>query len=495
MTDFLDKGFWTPQTFMLRSLEEWVQTCTSNPVDALSVDANPQLDAMFVQKWPNLHIERALYPDVDACDLGRYPDAAFDLVYSHQVLEHVPKPWIAAREMTRVLRPGGIGIHTTCAFNPRHGQPHFNDYYRFLKEGLVELFGEVQVLQSGEWGNRQAILYNTAFDDGHGALGGRRFHEAVGSRNDGLYPWVTWIICQKAPHDAVPSRPTGGAASTRNVLQGGSDGHGGQSVVEEDSHGIKFLLRDFERPIRDLLVNRTCDDAVFAAFAMLLQPGDVFFDVGAHVGRYSVYPSRIVGPSGVIHAFEPVEDNYWQLQATAALNRCENIVPNKTALCDRTGNAEINLFDEAYSSWSSLGQPEMVAPDGRLLKPHRKQGVICDTIDHYCVKHKIPRVHFLKIDVEGFELHVLKGAAGMLGHKSIDYICFEISMNPLTAAAVRPEDILALLRGHGYEVYALQGPPYAFTGPVKDLSCYHDNFYASCRDMTKMTIEQSDRHV
>ena len=196
-TNFLEDGFWTPQTFMLRNIAQWVRNSDYNLRTCLSVDRNPTLEPIIISKWPKIIIEYAIYPDVDACNLSKYPDNTFDLVFSHQILEHIPRPWVAAQEMIRVLKLGGIGIHTTCAFNPRHGQPHFGDYYRFLKDGLAALFEGVKVLCLDEWGNREAILYNVGINDGHGDLGGRRFHEAIGANNDGLYPWVTWIIYEK----------------------------------------------------------------------------------------------------------------------------------------------------------------------------------------------------------------------------------------------------------------------------------------------------------
>ena len=195
--DFLEDGYWTPQTAMLRALQDWITASDHNVQRALSIDNNPLLDAMIRTKWPRVEIDRVIWPEVDAMNLEKTQDNFYDLVYSHQVLEHIPRPWKAAGEIVRVLRPGGLGIHTTCAFNPRHGAPHFKDYYRFLVDGLVELFEGVTVLESGEWGNREAILYNVGIDDGHGELGGRRFHESIGGRNDGRYPWHTWIVFKK----------------------------------------------------------------------------------------------------------------------------------------------------------------------------------------------------------------------------------------------------------------------------------------------------------
>ena len=194
---FTDNGFWTPQTCMLQKIREHVQRLQAHPELALSIDHNPTLDEICLEKWPDLAVTRVSYPKDDVQNLYRIPTGSYDIVYSNQVLEHVPKPWLAGKELVRVLKPGGIGIHTSCAFNPRHGQPAFNDYYRFLPNGLAELFEGIDIITKDEWGNRQAILYNVAIDDGHGALGGRRFIKALGEHSDGLYPWHTWIIFQR----------------------------------------------------------------------------------------------------------------------------------------------------------------------------------------------------------------------------------------------------------------------------------------------------------
>jgi SAM-dependent methyltransferase len=194
---FTDGQFWTPQTAMMRAVAQWILQSRDSPKSALSIDRNPDLDALARLRWPDIQIQEARYPKHDAQRLTAFADSQFDLVYSHQVLEHIPKPWLAGAELVRVLRPGGIGIHTTCAYNPRHGLPAFNDYYRFLPDGLAELFDGVEVLVKAGWGNRQALLYNLSIDDGHGGLGGRRFHPKLAEQNDPNHPWVTWIIFRK----------------------------------------------------------------------------------------------------------------------------------------------------------------------------------------------------------------------------------------------------------------------------------------------------------
>ena len=194
---FTDGDLWTPQTYMQRAIKDWLNHTSFEPDVALSIDKNPLLDAIIMQRWPKVEIKHASCLESDALDLSKIADNQYDMVYSNQILEHIPKPWAAASEMVRVLKPGGLGLHTTCAFNPRHGLPKFNDYYRFLPDGLAELFEGVEVLVKAGWGNRQVLLYNLAIDDGHGELGGRRFCEQLGKRNDEQYPWLVWIIFEK----------------------------------------------------------------------------------------------------------------------------------------------------------------------------------------------------------------------------------------------------------------------------------------------------------
>ncbi len=194
--DYLDRGRWTPQTQMFRALAEFIHHWEGPVREALSIDVNAEIDGMAQDRWPDLALIRAVHPAMD-CQALPMEDASFDLTYSNQVLEHVPRPWLAASEILRVTRPGGLGIHTSCAFNPRHGPPAFEDYYRFLPAGLAALFQGAEILDLGEWGSRESLRHSLSTDDGYGALGGRRFDAWTGSRSDGRYPWVVWIIFQK----------------------------------------------------------------------------------------------------------------------------------------------------------------------------------------------------------------------------------------------------------------------------------------------------------
>ena len=257
---------------MLQAIADWVDKAdVPEPRVALSIDDNPTLNQILLKRWPGLKIQKAAFPEHDAQCLTAFADNLFDIVYSNQVLEHIPKPWLAAKELVRVLRPGGLGIHTTCAFNPLHGPPVFKDFYRFFPDGLAELFSGTKVLVKTGWGNREALIHNLTVDDGYGALGGRRFNSAVGQKNEEIYPWVTWIILQKegSGADIIPASPL--VPLTNDV----------DSYVFDSERKEQLLVRS------------------------LVKPGMTVLDVGANVGKYTKLFSLLAGQNGRVFAFEP----------------------------------------------------------------------------------------------------------------------------------------------------------------------------------------------
>ena len=79
-----------------------------------------------------------------AARLRAFPDGAFDVVFSVDTIEHVRMPWKVAAEIERVLRPGGLTIHSTV-FTSRY-QPQPEDFFRFTPDGLKALFEGLECL-------------------------------------------------------------------------------------------------------------------------------------------------------------------------------------------------------------------------------------------------------------------------------------------------------------------------------------------------------------
>jgi len=149
----------------------------------------------------------------------------------------------------------------------------------------------------------------------------------------------------------------------------------------------------------------------------------VIFDVGAHTGGYA----KCLIDEGVdarrIYCFEPNPKTFKKLNKNTM--GVGNIVQVESALSDLRG--EIVLYDrgdQGSSEHASLS--EAIFSEVHKVSS-TKENVKVDTLDFYCENYGIETIDFLKIDVEGFELNVLKGGARMLKYKKIGMIQFEFT--------------------------------------------------------------------
>jgi FkbM family methyltransferase len=130
-------------------------------------------------------------------------------------------------------------------------------------------------------------------------------------------------------------------------------------------------------------------------FAAAVRPGAVVYDVGANVGFYTLLAATLAGPQGRVYAFEPLPRNVRILTRHAALNRLTNVHVFAGAVSDRPGTAR---FDQC-------ALPEM----GRLSASGGIE-VLTFQLDDLLASGRIPPPHVVKIDVEGAEWDVLRGA-------------------------------------------------------------------------------------
>jgi FkbM family methyltransferase len=258
--------------------------------------------------------------------------------------------------------------------------------------------------------------------------------------------------------------------------------------IVRDIHGIRFVLYPWDRPSIGKLVRRVSDVSEFKAITKLVGAGSVAMDIGANVGIYSVLLSRLCGPEGRIWAFEPVSDTYWRLVETLALNRCGNVTPVQAAVCERDSTVRINLFECEFAEWNTLGLPSMPLKNGKRISPSSFSEVPGRTLGRFCDEAGIERINFLKVDVEGFEWAVFRGAEDLLSSGRIDHICFEISQDPLKGAGVDSRKVFQELEAHGYMVYRFDEGRNAFEGPLRDTTDYWSNFFASRMDLSRFAL-------
>ena len=265
----------------------------------------------------------------------------------------------------------------------------------------------------------------------------------------------------------------------RKILRDGT-------VILKDVHGMRFILYPFDRPNLFSLFRRSSDAKEFEAIPRLVQAGDTAFDVGAHAGIYSVLLSRLCGPSGRVWAFEPVPETYWRLRETLALNRCDNVIPVRAAVFEKNGVAKMNLFEPEHSEWNTFGEPSFLTPEGVPIPPRQSMEVQARSLDDFCEAAQIKRVNFMKVDVEGFECSVFRGAERLLKEHRVDYICFEISKGPLKSAGIESRAVFETLKAYGYAAYCFDMKTARFQGPVQDTTESWTNFFASWKDLSNL---------
>lgn len=139
----------------------------------------------------------ANYPDHNMLSLN-FADTSYDFVLSDQVLEHVEgNPQQAIDECYRVLKPGGVAVHTTCFINPVHGVP--KDFWRFTPEALCLLHRTwSEVIESGGWGNFEvwSVVQDGLRFEGVPHAKWHPLHR-LATKNDPGWPIVTWIVAKK----------------------------------------------------------------------------------------------------------------------------------------------------------------------------------------------------------------------------------------------------------------------------------------------------------
>jgi FkbM family methyltransferase len=184
-----------------------------------------------------------------------------------------------------------------------------------------------------------------------------------------------------------------------------------------------------------------------------LKPGDVFFDVGAHHGWVSMWTLLLVGKDGNVYSFEPSPANLSILEWHRTRNNFSQwaIVPK--AVADVDAEEEFFLVDSGDSPMNSLttGGAGTLFMSGRNI---RKTSIQTITLDTFCSEVNL-RPNLVKIDVEGAELLVLRGAAKLLAESCPMII---LAVHPYwLPAGQSPQQIFELLTRYGYTVYDSKG--------------------------------------
>lgn len=204
--------------------------------------------------------------------------------------------------------------------------------------------------------------------------------------------------------------------------------YGGHSLRLPVRH-VRYYQADYE-------------PALFQFLKQNLKAGNTFWDCGAHFGLFSVIASRFVGPNGRVLAFEPMPSVREVLAEVVSMNEAMNVFVRPEALCDRVGEAIFYVTGNESSNADSL------------IRQTRHIGgitVSASTVDAMA-KELGARADLMKIDVEGAELALLKGARGVI--EEYRPVLF-LSLHPAAIAnsGTTLTEVFDLLEEYGFRTF------------------------------------------
>jgi len=178
-------------------------------------------------------------------------------------------------------------------------------------------------------------------------------------------------------------------------------------------------------------------------FKKTIKKDDVVFDVGANIGIYSLVASKTIGQNGKVYSFEPADRAHSCLLKNIEINKFKNIVPIKKGVSNYSGNATFNVCDD--DAYNSLGNEPM-----RKIIKTEKISVV--TIDDFVKENNIKKVDVIKVDTEGAEYLVFKGADKTLRkHKPV--LLFEYNRSVVKGYSNSLGDLTDLIKSLDYALY------------------------------------------
>lgn len=182
-------------------------------------------------------------------------------------------------------------------------------------------------------------------------------------------------------------------------------------------------------------------------FEAILRPADQFLDIGANIGMLSILASSLIGREGAGLSFEPNPEVYAKLKRHFEANKITNLEAVPYALGDRECLARLTV-PSRNSGCGSLARDGGIEGSARVFEVKTVSG------RPYLEQLDPARSTIVKIDVEGYEMRVLRGIEDILNWPEVAFI-IEINEPLLRKAGESPEAVFDLFAGRGYQPYRL----------------------------------------
>lgn len=180
----------------------------------------------------------------------------------------------------------------------------------------------------------------------------------------------------------------------------------------------------------------------------VLKEGDIFIDIGANVGLFSLFASPKVGDTGRVISFEPTPITYNRLIENISLNDFKNIEARQLALSDKAGDMDFFISNNGYDAWNSLAS----SSDNKLQESIK---VPVSTLDKELERIDKSNIRLVKIDVEGWEKFTLLGGLTFLENFS-PILMVEFTEQNTFNAGYMVQDVYKMIEELGYKWFTLE---------------------------------------
>jgi FkbM family methyltransferase len=212
-------------------------------------------------------------------------------------------------------------------------------------------------------------------------------------------------------------------------------------------YGLKLTVYLGNDITRALFVGGDIDPNEFAFLDRFLRPGMVVADAGANEGLYTLFAAKRVGDKGSVLAFEPSARELSRLRSNIERNSLNNVNVFPVALGEAEDLATFRVSTESHSGQNTLGEfiYEGVGLSSEVLTTVRP-------LDSVLAENHIARLDFLKVDVEGSETRLLRGAARTI-REFRPVLLLEVADAALRKQSSSSEELLDLVQSFGYLLY------------------------------------------
>jgi len=198
-----------------------------------------------------------------------------------------------------------------------------------------------------------------------------------------------------------------------------------------------------------------------------IKKGMTCLDIGSNIGYYALLESKIVETNGRVIAIEPSPQNFQYLKKNLEIQNVKNVDAYNFAASDKNGEVNFLVYKESNGSFTIPDGEETDIP-GEIIKVQAK------TIDTFLEEISLKQIDFVRMDVEGYEYHIINGMKNIIKNSKP---MFQIEIHSSLLGKQRTEKFLKEFQDGGYEAkyYVARDIDLPIIGSIRDVKNYSIN--------------------